>query len=161
MDSSIKTVIDQFKLHQGLLDGIFKEIKDEDFLVRPGGTANSLQWLFGHITATRFGIAKHFGVDEAVPWADDLFKGGQELKPTEAYPSVPEIKHAWDRISGKLIERLESLTSEELQRETEDAYPMMEKTPRGMLTFLAFHEAGHVGQMMYARKLLGYDRAFF
>jgi uncharacterized damage-inducible protein DinB len=160
MATPIKPLIDQYKLHHGLLDGIFKGIEEKDFLVRPEGKVNSLQWLLGHITLYRYRVAKRIGVDEALPWAEDLFESGQELKPVEAFPALPEIRQAFDRISEKLTAGLESLPEERLQEPVDQAMPLMEPTIQGTLTFLTFHEAGHIGQMMYARKLLGYDRAF-
>jgi hypothetical protein len=54
--------------------------------------------------------------------------------------------------------RLELLTEEELAKPA--SFPVLtgDKTKRGAIVFLNYHETYHIGQMAYLRKWLGYSQ---
>jgi hypothetical protein len=54
-----------------------------------------------------------------------------------------------------LSKRLEEIGDAELSAKCPRDFPIADKTMRGAITFLAYHEGYHVGQMAYLRKLLG------
>jgi len=54
--------------------------------------------------------------------------------------------------------RLKVLTDEELSKPAPFPVPAGDKTQRGAIVFLNFHETYHIGQMAYLRKWLGYSQ---
>ena len=60
----------------------------------------------------------------------------------------------WAGAGEQLMKRYEELTGEELSAKAPRDFPVPDKTIRGAINFLAYHEAYHVGQIAYIRKLL-------
>ncbi|MBU0985337.1 MAG: hypothetical protein KKA42_15800, partial [candidate division Zixibacteria bacterium] len=59
----------QFKLGTALLPLLVKGITEEHTMVRPGDIGNSINFIVGHVTATRFSLARTIGLDAQFEWA--------------------------------------------------------------------------------------------
>ncbi len=120
------------------------------FQPRPGG--NCLNWIVGHILATRNYVFFCLKLDpvlsetEALPYK----RGSEPLNPDNAKPWA-ELLEKMDRSQEQLISALTKLPPEALQ--TTD--PGDTETLGEKLVGLHFHEAYHIGQTGILRRLLG------
>jgi uncharacterized damage-inducible protein DinB len=60
----------------------------------------------------------------------------------------------WQQSAGRLFDRLSELSDEDLQSETFLALPGSDGSLLGTITYYAFHEAYHIGQLAVIRKAL-------
>lgn len=157
MDQSIAVVVNIYKFNTGSFLRALEGIEQSDHFVRPSDKANSLNYVAGHMTASRYLLAGSLKLDEPQPWAD-LFSRGAKIEENSAYPELSEITEHWHQISSKLEKRFEVVTAEDLKAEPPFTVPGIEKTVRGTIAFLSFHESYHLGQLAYIRRLLGYDQ---
>jgi len=118
---------------------------------------NSFLFVAGHITAYRHSVAALLGVKEEWPH-QALFARGAEVKDPSAYPSLDEIKTAFDSISAKINKRFLEVTEADLSGPAPFKMPGLEETAGGIVAFLAMHEAYHVGQLAYILRLHGGER---
>lgn len=146
------------QLNTSLLDRMLDGISDEEAFTRPDGKANSAHFILGHLTASRYGMAGLLGNTDEPSWRS-LFSRGAEIKDKSAYPSFAELKKAWQDVSEKLHDCLTHVRNEELAAPSDLEFPGVDKTIGGSLAFLHFHEAYHLGQLGYLRRLLGLEGA--
>lgn len=72
-------------------------------------------------------------------------------------PSLDVIRDAWTSASHALRDRLETISSQELEAAVSNAPPVpgTDKSGLGLLTFLVQHESHHLGQLATLRKYVG------
>jgi uncharacterized damage-inducible protein DinB len=151
----MQTTISKASVYTGMLDmqaGIFNNafdgINDKDAVKRPNEQVNHLNWLLGHLATCRLMLLNLIGGNAADPYFNIYFKSISE---ENKYPSLKEIKENWDFATNLLIEKIESISEEEMETEI----PGKGGGPRDFISFFIYHEAYHLGQIGYARKLLG------
>ncbi len=127
-----------------------------DELLRQPGDTNPMVWLAGHLVYCRCAVLRLAGVRREMPWPA-LFKRGAQLVEESSYPAIGEITELWEEISPVLAKRLEELTEEELGERSPHRFPVRDRSLLGGLSFMAYHESYHIGQMAYLRKWLGYE----
>jgi len=157
--TSTAMITAQFKLGTGLLPRLVEGISDEHTMTRPQEIGNSINFIAGHVAATRSFLAGTLGVEVEYPWAE-LYEYGAQVSADVDYPSMAEILQVWQALSAKLVAHLDAMTEDDLSAESDYQSPSMEKTNRGAIAFLSFHEAYHLGQIQYLRRLLGYKPLF-
>jgi len=159
MNQSLQAIAEQYNLNTALLDRVLRDFNEDKIHAHPIGKANPAHWILGHITASRFAIARMIGLEMKVAWED---KFGQDVTVEDAgqYPSTKEVRAAFTEVSEAMRERFEELTAEDLAGDVAWQPPGMDKTVRGALNFLAFHESYHLGQIGYIRKLVDLEGAF-
>ena len=157
MKSILASVRWSLRLNQDLirrsLDGLFRDELER----RCGPDSSSPFWIFGHVTVSRFSLARLIGIDVEEGWLDD-FRRGSRVKVRSEYPTFEELDEAFRKVSNLIYSQLEVLTEEELDRSVGGNYPVEDKTVRGVLAFFAYHETYHLGQLAYLRHWLGHDR---
>jgi hypothetical protein len=157
MDAIISTISSLFHTNDVLFHRALDGIDREHLLQRPHDGSNPLIWIAGHAMTSRCSLTKMIGEDVENPWSE-LFKRGATIDSNISYPEIQEIVSLWEGITEKLMARLKSLTDEELSKPSAFPVPAGEKTQRGAIVFLNYHETYHVGQMAYLRKWLGYSQ---
>lgn len=157
--SSVKPVVDLLRANTDYLHRAIRGIKEEDLTRRPEGRANSIRFIIGHLTSTRFSLARVSGLDLTNPW-EEIFGRSSSKEPEQAYPSVASLVESWNEISEKMLVRLDGMSEEELSAEIAFKLPGPESTVRGAVSFFLFHEGYHLGQLGYIRRLLGYESLF-
>jgi hypothetical protein len=145
-----------YKTNTGLVKMALADITANDAVKSPTDTTNSMQFIIGHLTNSRFKIGNMAGLADQCPWGD-MFARGAKLKDISDYPSIQEILDTWDAISLKMIERFSEITEQELKVKAPYDFPVDDKTILGGIAFMALHDSYHVGQLAYIRKLLGYS----
>jgi len=157
MNPRIKLPVGLFNVSDPIVLKAVDQVQESDLFIRPLDKGNSFHWVFGHITATRYGLAQALGVKASVAW-EKLFEYGVEVVDRSEYPSLEEIKAAFLDISGRLKERFKTVTDQDLEGEPPFAIPGVEKSLAGYLAFLSYHEGYHVGQLAYILRLHGGDK---
>jgi uncharacterized damage-inducible protein DinB len=112
-------------------------------------------FIVGHVIATRGMVLRLLGASWSAPW-ESLFGRGAPLAERDQYPSVKEILAAWDDVCRRVPEALQSATTETLSSAPPPDLPTFDGKLGGVIAFLGFHEAYHVGQVAYLRRWLGH-----
>jgi hypothetical protein len=158
MDQSIATLVPLFRATSDLLHRGVEGVSREDLLRRPHDDSNPLIWVAGHALTSRSSLARICGAENVEnPWSK-MFARGASVDSSVSYPEVSEILGLWDGVTEKLMTRLEKLDDEELSQPAPFPVPTSDKTKRGAIAFLSFHETYHIGQIAYLRKWLGYSQ---
>jgi uncharacterized damage-inducible protein DinB len=123
---------------------------DESLLQPPGG-GNCLNWVAGHMVATRNGILGLLG--EEPIWdasaAEPYKRGSMPIVDDARARPFPSILEDFDRAQERIRSGLARLADEDL------AAPRGDDTLGGTLHLLHFHEAYHIGQTAVLRRLAG------
>jgi uncharacterized damage-inducible protein DinB len=159
MHASIASIADLYRLNGRLFEKIMGDIKDSDLAKRPLGKANSAHFIVGHLVVSRFGIAGMIGL-EGRPDLKKLFGMGAKDENPSAYPPMSELMSDWKDVSEKMLKRLGEMTEAELAAAPPFEIPGVEKSVRGCINFLVFHESYHVGQLAYIARLHGGEQLF-
>jgi uncharacterized damage-inducible protein DinB len=123
----------------------------------PQDGSNPLIWIAGHLLTSRVSLTRLAGERVENPWSN-IFARGATLDANVTYPEISDIVALWDTTTQSLMKRLEELDDATLSEQASFPVPTSDKTKRGAIVFLNFHETYHIGQMAYLRKWLGYSQ---
>ncbi len=145
-----------FRFNSGLLSLGLSDLDQDDAVRRwKDGDGSSIAYLTGHITSSRYGLLKALGTATENPYGD-LFGAEVGSKDGSAYPGITELKAGWVEAAEKLHAALDAVTDEEALAAQEGGLPIPDRTLRGRLTFMAWHESYHIGQIGILRTEMGY-----
>jgi hypothetical protein len=156
VENRIVAATHTFRQNGNLLEKSFGDLNRDDWLRRPAEGSNPVLWIVGHLIWGRSRVLALLGEEWTRPWLP-LFARGAMLAEDSQYPSPQEIKDAWLDISAHLTAVLDAAPAETLAAQVGEKSPSYDGTVGGMVTFLAFHETYHVGQVAYLRCWLGHD----
>jgi uncharacterized damage-inducible protein DinB len=129
-------------------------LADEEWLRRPGGSANHLMWIVGHLSWARSALLKRLGHDWSHP---SLALSARGAKPEpSAWPTPQEALAVWSDSCARVAAALESVTEEALAVPSTQGPPSHDGKVSGVVNFLAYHETYHLGQISYIRSWLGH-----
>jgi uncharacterized damage-inducible protein DinB len=134
------------------LDGL----SEDDLRRRLSDHSNSMFWLLGHIVHTRGGLLRLLGEDYRTGWGDVFRRGASELDRQE-YPTLSSIERVREEIIGRVRARLASVEDDQLSKPAPTSPAPNVETVRDLIAFLAMHEAYHVGQLGFIRKVMGHS----
>jgi len=154
MHPSIETVGQLYQTTDGLYQKALTGLDPDMALRRPGEQSNSVAWIAGHLAWTRSRLCGLLGVPVEFPWSDVFARGARPPEPEEL-PSLEEVRQAWQTISARLMTRLDELTEAELAAPAARPMPIADRSLRGSIVFLAYHEGYHIGQLSFLRKWMG------
>jgi hypothetical protein len=123
-------------------------------LTRINGVTNHAAYLGLHLVDARCFVVRLLGGTCAHGF-EALTEGARGPEDIETYPTLQEIGSAWDRVSDVLMAHLRDADSEALDEAPPFRFPVDDETVLGAVTFLAHHEAYHLGQLGLIRKALG------
>jgi hypothetical protein len=149
MASSIRTAAALYAMDSTFfkkkIGGLDQDVVDR----RVSDNANPILWMAGHLTATRVHLLDLLGEKTEVPWVK-MFSDSYD--PTNEYPDMDTINDVWGDVSERLLNRMETVSEDELSKPIEYELPHGNNTVRGSLIFFAYHEAWHLGQIAFALK---------
>ena len=151
----IDSLARQFDLQSRLFTNVTVGITDDHAHTRPNANTNNIAWLTGHTVSTRYMLSNILGVQAAEPFPD-LYANGKGMSAEARYPSMTALLKDWADISGKMMDRLRSMTEAELIADA----PMAMATGKRVIDFAAFiahHEAYTIGQLGILRRFFGYE----
>lgn len=157
MSNLILPAVTLFRFNSHMLSIALADLAQEDAIYRlKGGEGSSIAYITGHITSSRYGLLKTLGAETDNPYAE-LFGAGVGSKDGSEYPPITELKAGWDAAAEKLHSALEAITDEQaLAHDPDGNFPIPDQTLRGRLTFTAWHESYHIGQVGILRTERGY-----
>jgi uncharacterized damage-inducible protein DinB len=130
----------------------------EDSLIQPPFRGNCLNFVLGHMAASRQTVLKELGVSQLMS-EEQIKRYTMDADPVTGEGSdvmtLDEIMEVMDRSQEALSESLLKLTSEDLTKEIGEG--KQKTTLGGRIEFLSWHEAYHTGQTEYLRQLAGTD----
>lgn len=158
MNARLEPLSIQLSLHTRLLANCFEGVDDKTARKRPDAGANSMAFLGVHLVEARRFLATALGLDEP-PSFGGRFGSATGIGDVDEddLPAVGEIVAAWQALGAKLAFRLGEMTDEDLAVEVKAPFPVDDGTRLGASAFLMHHEAYHIGQLGYLRKLTGND----
>lgn len=156
MNDLIRPVADTFAFNTGMVSLGLSDLPTHDAIRRSQeGRGNSVAFLVGHISSSRYGLLKMIGAAHANPFAEQ-FGAGVGCQSGAAYPSVSELAERWSQLADKLQTALGKLSADSLLADATTSYPTPDKTVRGALAFICWHECYHLGQIGMIRTGMGY-----
>jgi uncharacterized damage-inducible protein DinB len=138
-----------------LFDKATDGLDEKALRAQVGEKNNSIHWLAGHLANIRCGVGAVTGLAWRSEWDRFFARGTDGQIPNDA-PGLVEIRERFARVSDDLALRFESLTDVELAAPFPRKLPIPDRSIRGAIAFLAYHESYHIGQMAYIRKWLGF-----
>ena len=155
--TTLQPVIEAFKMQTHLFLNVTSDITEEHAKAHFGGSPNHIAWITGHLVSTRYMLAVWcWGLPTGNPILNFL-KAGKGIQDDIDYPSMNKLIAGWEDLAEKLIDRLESLTEDELQADPPIQTPIGDNTLRGFITFICHHEAYHIGQLSILKRHFGYE----
>ena len=135
------------------LDGV----THEESLIQPGGGGNCLNWVVGHIVATRdYAIQL---LDQEPVWSKEVTgiykRGSDPLRDGSNAQPLEKIVADLERSQDRLVAGLATVSEPKLSAPSPDK----SKTVGEMLFVLQFHEAYHAGQTGLLRRMAGHEGA--
>jgi uncharacterized damage-inducible protein DinB len=146
-----------YRQHTSLLAKSFDGLTADEWNIRPNEACNSMLWIIGHVIWARSMALQLMGAPWTKPWLSLFARGAAIVEPSQ-YPSSDEILAAWVDVSAALTAALEGTSDAVFSSPAPEKMPSFDGSIGGMVSFLAFHEAYHVGQAAYLRRFLGHSR---
>ena len=140
-----------FDIHQWIFAEHTKGITPEESCRPPAGGGNSLNWVLGHIAASRNDIHELLGAPPAcsAETAELYRRGSSGVTDGAGMLRDAEIVALLAQSAQTIKERLASMSAADFAR------PVEKGTVGDALAFLQFHESYHAGQVGLLRRLLG------
>jgi uncharacterized damage-inducible protein DinB len=157
METDFKNISGMFRTNTDIINKAIAGVSAEDWFRKPGDDSNHLMWLLGHVVVHRGQVLKNLGVDWNSSWASLFAPGSQRVDETQ-YPTVAEMRAAWDEISQQLKAALRETSPDVLTKPAPNGPPSFDKQLSGTVAFYAFHDTYHTGQVSFLRKWLGYGQ---
>jgi len=157
METDFKNISGMFRASTDIISKAIADVQPEDWFRTPGDDSNHLMWLLGHVVVHRGQVLKTLGTDWNSSWASLFSRGSQRVDQAE-YPTVDEMRAAWDEISQQLKSALREAPLEVLTKDAPEGPPSFDKKLSGTVAFYAFHDTYHAGQVSFLRKWLGYGQ---
>ncbi len=156
---SAKLIARYFEINHRVLHMQIEGLSHEDSLLQPPFRANNLNWVLGHIIASRsralalLGAEPVWSKEESAAYARE----SEPITAEEAYPLdklMADLDTAQERLMAALAQTTpEDLGPKDLGEQEED----QERSLGERLSFTYWHEAYHTGQTELLRQLAGVD----
>ena len=140
-------------LNQRLLLNSLDAMSDNDARVR-AGDGNSAAFLAVHLVDARLYLLRNIGGDMPHPFGERL-QAVKTIDDMTWYPSLDEIRTAWNDVSSRLGPRLSALTGDDLAKQSPARFPIADQTLLGTIAFLTQHDSYHIGQVSLLRRVAG------
>ena len=157
METDFKNITGMFKFNTDIVNKAIADVEPDHWFKKPGDDSNHLTWVLGHLIVHRGKTLKTLGVDWDNAWAE-LFARGSERLADAQYPSVEELRSAWQEVSTQLSAALKSAPESVMAKDAPKGPPSFDGKTSGTVAFYAFHDTYHVGQVSFLRKWLGYGQ---
>lgn len=153
-----KVLANVYKRNQWVIEEQTKGLSHPDSLLQPEARGNCMNYVLGHVLAHRDKVLEMLGIEPVMGseqfarydhGSEPVLADGPEVVPLE------ELLALLKRSGELLVEAIEPLTAEQLEREVklgERSAPLGQR-----IEFFGWHEAYHAGQTEYLRQLAGMD----
>ena len=158
------TLLARYCLSQRIITINIEGVTHAESLKQPSPAGNCLNWIAGHILATRGMILGLLGGKPFLSEQDagDYIRGSAPVKPGGPCVEFGLLKEGLEQTSGMILEKIQEAGSDFIEEplNVPDFPVKLEKPSRdAYLTLLLVHEEYHCGQLGLGRRLLGKDSA--
>ena len=148
-----------FGINYDVLKRNLEGITHEESLIQPEGGGNCLNWVLGHIVATRDNAIQL--LNQAPVWEKEIAgtyqRGSEPLRDGSNAQSLEKIVADLGRSQERLMAGLATASAPALSAPSPDK--SIAETVGEMLFVLQFHEAYHTGQTGLLRRMDGHEGA--
>jgi uncharacterized damage-inducible protein DinB len=141
-----------FEMNYGALYRNLEGITHEDSLIMPQPGGNPINWVVGHIVATRNRMFAVLKLDQV--WPNDISMRYSGVDASMWSPAgaldLKSIEADLARTQSTLMSAFDNLMARDLNVRSNDGRTLGE-----VLGFFQFHEAYHVGQVGLLRRIVG------
>ena len=155
-------LVKMFEFSYGAISRNLQDLSNDDSLVLPDAGGNCLNWVLGHIVATRGGILMLAGTPPLLTGERMAsYRRGSHPEGTEEFVDLATLRGWLDDTQQQLIPALAALSEENLDRPVpeEQRRPPLTGTIGDALIRLHYHEGYHNGQIGLLRRLAGKEGA--
>lgn len=141
-----------YEINYGALFRNLEGITHEESFVQPEPAGNCVNWVLGHIVATRNRLLPLVGAEPIWPREQAFRYSGRDeanFSPETAV-HLDSIKTDLARSQQQLLTALEALSDRDLSAPGKDGRPLAE-----IIGFFQFHESYHSGQIALLRRIIG------
>lgn len=157
MDERLIPIRDIFRSNEGLFRAALGGVDGVTWLER-SGEANHLAFLAVHLTGARYYIVNFLGGSAQDP-LERYHEKARSIDDIAEFPPPPEVLDAWETVVPLLETSLTEATAAFLEGDSGLPFPTPGPTWLDALSFLAQHEAYHLGQMCLIRRIHGLPAA--
>jgi len=154
-----QTLVHQLGLTHWVVTKTVDGISDDEALRQAAPDANNLNWVLGHIVASRNGMIQLAGGQEVLP--EDVaanYRRHSEPITADNAVDVATLMEVYNRAQEILIEALPALDKKTLATKAPGSPTKNPDESIGsLLSLLVFHESYHCGQLGILRKAIGHD----
>lgn len=153
-----ETFLLQIQMSHAVIKANIGEITHEESLKQPVPAGNCVNWVLGHIVATRSEFLSGLGGEPVWGEADckSYRRHGAPIKSASEAKPLEEIWKAFDASQQRLRITVSELTPQKLaEKAAFSPSNNPEETVGSLLTVLAFHDAYHAGQTGVLRRIVG------
>ena len=153
MEAQVAPLHAMLKVNTRLFVNALEGVDDEAARMRPSGETNNAAFVALHVLDARAYLARYLGLEYQHPFGG--LEGVSAIEDMADYPTLEDILGAWREVSDLLEQRLPTLSTDELEKESSQPFPIDDGRVVGGLAFLLLHESFHIGQLALLRKYLG------
>jgi uncharacterized damage-inducible protein DinB len=157
----IPTLSLQFQATLGVASRNLADVTHEESLIASPAGGNCLNWVVGHIVASRNNLLEVLGQERM--WQrekDQVYERGSQAITDENARPLPELVEAYEKSQDAVLAGLQTITPDRLAEPAPfSPGDNPHETVGTLLTVFAFHEAYHVGQTGVLRRVSGHPGA--
>lgn len=146
----------QFQMNAYIVRANLDGITHEESLVRAVETGNHLNWLFGHVVATRCALLP--ALRQGSVWGEEtmrLYRRGSSAAADADYLPFDEIARAFQTTQERILAGVASLSDEDLAAPAPFSPGGGPETLGTLLMKSTVHEGYHLGQTGILRRVVG------
>ncbi|HSM07818.1 MAG TPA: DinB family protein [Gemmatimonadota bacterium] len=153
MDDRLLPIQGIFRSNENLFRAALADVGAVAWLQR-SGEANHLAFLAVHLAGARYYIVRFLGGEARDP-LERYHEKARSIDDIAEFPPPAEVLAAWDEVAPLLDGTLAEVTPAFLDGDSGLPFPTPGPTRLDALSFLAQHEAYHLGQMCLIRRIHG------
>jgi DinB superfamily len=154
MDQRVASLADLLRLNTLLFRNCLDGLSEERSRERPSPKTNHAAFIAAHVTDSRFFLLKILGAPEPSPM-DPYIGQARTLDDVQRWPTLAVTQSAWTHAAHALRDRLAAMSAADLDAPADPPFLGAGKTRLDGLSFLAQHEAYHIGQLSLLRTYVG------
>lgn len=143
-----------FKRHIYVIKRQTDGLTHEQSLLQPALRGNCMNWVLGHMLEARNEVLHHLGQPAILPEPEDALYQRESPPITTDSTAVPlaTLLAHFDESQARIEQGLATTSEEKMATIINEE---RQTTVRANLSFIAWHEAYHLGQLEYLRQLSG------
>lgn len=154
MDIRVEPITELLRLNTLLFRNCLVGMTEEASFRRPTPTTNHAAFIAAHVTDSRYFLLKILGKEQPSPM-ERYVGSAQRLDDITQWPTLDETHTAWTQAGHALRDRLDAMKGTELDAACQPAFLGEGVSCLSGLSFLAQHEAYHIGQLSLLRTYVG------